>query len=104
MSIVVRSATDAEVAEYLANRTRVRFRHFVREVPAPRAANGVAHRQYTTAKIATFSTVPDVQPFAMVASGRHKGEKLTGTHCTLPSGRTFVGDIRIASAHLPSNI
>ena len=94
MTITARRATDTELATYIRAYDRIRFRHFVRETYSPRAKNGIAHRQYTTAKIDTITVI----------SGRYRNAKLAGTHCTLPCGTTFVTDIRIDSPHLPTNV
>ena len=90
-----REATKSEVAAYCKKYIKIRFRHFVREVYAPRALNGVAHRYYTTSK----TTVND-DGRAIVAGGLFKGEELTGTHYTLDN-HTWIGDIRFVS--LPSS-
>ena len=99
MTIQRRQATRAEVAEYLRHNARVSFRHFVTESCRQKRGEWVTvHRQRSTAKVSVG------KDGAQVASGKHKGEYLTGTFCQLPSGRTFVADIRIDSPYLPTNI
>ena len=96
-TIEKRPATDAEVDHYLRHNRKVGFRHFVVERFSPRAANGVSHRQRSTAKVRWVDGRAHV---------RHHREvvELTGTHCTLPSGREFIADVRVKSEYLPSNI
>lgn len=91
-----RPATTAEVAAKVRHGSRQKFRHWLSETITARGI--VRHRQYSTAK------VEHLDGRVTIASGGYKGERLTGTHCTLPSGSTFVADIRIDSPYLPTNI
>ena len=98
---VFRQATKSEVAAHCVRfrkttakgRTylKIRFRHWVLEVLSPRALNGVAHRQYTTAKV-----VVGDDDLVTVDSGKYEGEQLTGTHCTV-GNHTWISDIRCVS-------
>ena len=58
---MVREATLPELIKALGGRTKVRFRHFIRECYAPRARNGVKHVEYTTSKVTLIDGVPHVR-------------------------------------------
>lgn len=98
MTFPSRPATQTEILARYRCFGSVRFRHFVRETYNPRAANGVSHRQYSSAKLRVLD-----DGRIMV---RHLGElvELAGTHITLPSGLTMVADLRVKSDYLPTNV
>ena len=96
-----RDATLAELVEHLAPHVRwgwkVRFRHFMLELYAPHARNGVQHKQYSNAKVKLIDGVPHV---------RHHG-KVEPLAATAAEGPTFtkpmVYDVRLASPYLRGN-
>ena len=101
MTIKTRPATAAELHDFVRVRAGsglLRFRHGVHEVSSPRAKNGVAHRQYSRATVKWCAEVA----LLFVAGGRYRNEALAATHCTLPSGATFLTDIRVSN--IPSNV
>ena len=84
-------ASKVEVVEYCAPHHwnyRKRFRHYVLETNRSNAKNGVAHRQYTTAKVSVIDGT------VTVVSGQWKGHQLIGTRFTM-GDTTWIGDIRI---------
>ena len=98
MAMETREATPAEILKKHAwdiKRGRsVRFRGFVREVYAPRAKNGVAHREYFRSRMIERDGVPFL---------RVEGMELVEAAATvgiLPDGREFLFDLRIKSPHL----
>jgi len=95
----LREATFDEIVGYFGRRierkSKIQYRHFLRETYSPRSVNGVQHRQYTSAML----FIKDGSVFT-----KHRGEvvELTASHVTLASGQTFVGDLRIKSPYLPT--
>lgn len=88
-----RPATDAEVLAAVKPGRKVSFRHFLLELPAPHARNGVMHRERSTATVRLVDGWPHV---------RHHGklEPLTCTIATLECGREIPYDFRIKSPYL----
>ena len=93
-----REATPTEILVDQQQRLRydrpVRFRHFVREIYAPRSKNGVRHKQYSSSRLRVVDGVPYVQ---------HHGElvPMTATYVELDNGRGIIFDFRIKSEYLP---
>src|SRR5690606_4546310 len=98
MAMIFRPATVEEVLTgygmYLRNNWPVSFRHFAREIAAPRARNGVAHRQHSRSRLYVIDGKPHV---------KHRGKlaEVTATVAIQPSGRENVFDLRLNSEHLP---
>ncbi len=88
-----RQATNPEIFHAYRNYRRPRFRHFTHEIYNPRAANGVSHRRYSSAKLRDIDGVPHVQHGGQVVAVR-------ATYYTLDSGSTFVSDLRLDSEYL----
>ena len=92
-----REATAAEVIEANAfdieRGWKIGFRHFTRELYAPRAKNGVQHRRHSRSKI----RVIEGKPFVM-----HHGklEEITATLWLRDDGKPVVFDTRIKSEYL----
>jgi hypothetical protein len=72
---------------------KVRFRHFVREISAPNARYGVAHRQYSQGKLIVLNGGPQIKH-------HRKIESLTATIATLEDGQECIFDLRIKSDYL----
>jgi hypothetical protein len=68
------------------------FRHFVVELSAPRARNGVSHKQYSRAMVRLIDGAPYV---------RHHGRMERLTASVLIECNQII-DVRLASPHLPS--
>lgn len=92
-----RPATAPEIIELKSLEIRhgrpVQFRHFVKEVPSPRARNGVAHREYARSKIYIEAGVPMVRYHGKMVA-------VTASFITFADGRTTLFDLRIDSPHL----
>lgn len=99
---MTRRATNNELAQHLAfeirHGRRAMFRHFVREVYAPAARNGVRHVQYGRARVQLVDGVPHV---------RHHGrmQALTATWQDTDAGgvpypKPLIFDVRLDSPHL----
>lgn len=92
-----RQATDDEVRDDIERSIRigskVKVRHFTRELYAPRSKNGVKHVNHTSVK----PFIKDGKAYAKIRGETHE---LTASHATLPSGRGIVWDHRIKSEHL----
>lgn len=90
-----RKSTDEELLAHLGFYIRqgwtIRFRHFLQERHAPRARNGVAHVQYSRAKVVLVDGAPHV---------RHHGKLQRITATTLLGDRPVVYDVRLDSPHL----
>ncbi len=92
--MIARRATSAEIIKRFGDR-RASFRHFVKEFLDHRTANGVAHRQRTSARVWDVDGVPHVKQAGVL-------EPLTATHYTLDTGAEFLADLRLDSEYLPA--
>lgn len=84
---------DRSIALSIKLGSKIRYRHFVREISCPHAEHGVSHVQYSRSKIRVVDDIPHVM---------YQGElvPVTGDMFTLHDGKQFVADIRIDSPYL----
>jgi hypothetical protein len=92
-----RPATNAEIlasfAAELRNGWKVRFRHFIVEKSCPGSAHGVAHKQFSHAKL----RLVDGAPFVV-----HHGKlQPIAANVTEIDGHAITFDLRIKSEYLP---
>ena len=95
LNITKRTATNDEIINSSRyQHSRVRFRHFIKEIADCRTETGVRHQRYSSAKPVVIDGIPHV---------KHQGEMqaLRATHVTMnDNGSTFISDLRLDSEYL----
>lgn len=97
MTTKFRKATDAELIAhldwYVSRNLRCRFRHFVKEVYAPRRKNGVRHIDHS-------KRVPFIREGQAFVHFQGRDQKLTASLCSPDDCSEFVYDVRLDSEYL----
>lgn len=88
-----RNATLAEVVKAVRVGQKMSFRHFIKEIYAPRSRNGVRHQERSISTILMVDGVPSVKHHGRI-------EPLTGSIATMDDGKEIFYDLRIKSEYL----